>query len=311
MKILVIGSFMMDLVVRTPRAPQKGETIIGTDFSRFPGGKGANQAVSAARLGGEVTMVGMLGNDRFGDDILDELQNNQINTKFILRNDGSSTGVGFVTLEEDGNNRIIIVPSANLQYKPADLSHVQDLIKEADIVLVQLEMDLKVTEKAITFAKQFGIPVIFNPAPARTLEDHLLQKVTYLTPNETEAEILTGVKIKTLEDVKHAGRHLVNRGVENVVITLAEKGAYIIDRNGCEHVSGFPVAIKDTVAAGDAFNGALAVALVSGKSLMEAVHFANAAGALTVTKEGAIPSVPYLYEVEKFIQKYETSNRLN
>ncbi len=302
---------MMDLVVRTPRAPQKGETIIGNDFSRFPGGKGANQAVSAARLGGEVTMVGMLGNDRFGDDILNELQNNQINTKFILRNDGSSTGVGFVTLEEDGNNRIIIVPSANLKYKPSDLSHVQDLIKEADIVLVQLEMDLKVTEKAISFAKQFEVPVIFNPAPARTLEDDLLQKVTYLTPNETEAEILTGVKINTLEDVKHAGRNLVNRGVENVVITLGEKGAYIIDRNGCEHVSGFPVAIKDTVAAGDAFNGALAVGLVSGKSLMEAVQFANAAGALTVTKEGAIPSVPYLYEVEKFMQNYETSNKLN
>ncbi|WLD93840.1 ribokinase [Alkalihalobacillus sp. AL-G] len=311
MNILVIGSFMMDLVVRTPRAPQKGETIIGTHFSRYPGGKGANQAVSAARLGGDVTMVGMLGNDSFGDDILEELQINQINTKFILRDNTSSTGIGLVTVEEDGNNRIVIVPSANLNYRPTDLVNVESLIEKADILLVQLEMDISVTEEAISCAKQYGVPVILNPAPGRKLEDHLFEKVTYLTPNETEAELLTGIKINSIEDVKEAGNVLLSKGVENVVITMADKGALIVNQLGSYHVPGYPVDIKDTVAAGDAFNGGLAIGVASGKSLKDAIHFANAVGALTVTKEGAIPSVPYLNEVQEFIKKFEASNKVN
>jgi ribokinase len=304
-EILVIGSFMMDLVVRTPRAPEKGETIIGTSFSRFPGGKGANQAVSAARLGRKVIMVGKVGNDQFGNEALSTLKNENVNTQYILRDSEESTGIGLVTLEGNGNNRIVVVPGANLTYKSTDLLKNKNLIKNSQVLVAQLEMDMEMVELAVTCASNYNVPVILNPAPAQKLSDSLLQKVTYLTPNETEAEILTGIKIITKEDAELAGKVLLNKGVKNVIITLAEKGALIMNQTDTYYVPGFSVKPVDSVAAGDAFNGALAVGIVSGKPIEEVVKFANAVGALTVTKEGAIPSLPYLHEVEEFIQKQE------
>lgn len=305
MGILVIGSFMMDLVVRTPRAPEQGETIIGTSFSRFPGGKGANQAVSAARLGGEVTMIGRVGSDEFGNEALATLNNEKINTQYILRDNEQSTGIGLITLDENGNNRIVVVPGANLNYRSNNLIKVKNLIKNSEVIVIQLEMDIEMIELAVSCATTYNVPVILNPAPAQILNNSILQNVTYLTPNETEAEILTGIKIRSKEDAETAGNELLNKGVKNVIITLAEKGALIMNRSETHYVPGFPVKMIDSVAAGDAFNGALAVGVISGKPIKEVVKFANAVGALTVTKEGAIPSLPYSNEVEFFIKKQE------
>ncbi|MFT4414829.1 ribokinase [Fredinandcohnia humi] len=306
MEILVIGSFMMDMVVRTPRAPEDGETIIGKSFSRFPGGKGANQAVAAARLGGNVTFVGKVGTDQFGDEALITLKNEKINIQYLLRDDELSTGVGFVTLEESGSNRIIVVPGANLNYKIDDLVKIKKMIKNSKVIIAQLEMDLGMTEQAISIASMHNIPVILNPAPAQRLSDDLLSKVTYLTPNETEAEILTGLTITSVEDAAIAGKALLDKGVKNVIITLADKGSLIVNPYGVKHITGYSVKAIDSVAAGDSFNGALAFGIINGKSLEDSVRFANAVGALTVTKEGAIPSLPYLSEVEDFIEKYQS-----
>lgn len=305
MSILVIGSFMMDLVVRTKRIPENGETIIGEDFSRYPGGKGANQAVSAARLGEIVTMIGKFGNDDFGDEAIETLQKENINTDYILRDNEKSTGVGSVILEENGENRIIVVPGANLELSSADLDKMKDLIKNSSILVLQLEMDIDMIEYAVTYAHANSVPIILNPAPAQQLNDDLLSKVTYLTPNESEAELLTGHQIRSVEDAEIAGKILLNKGVETVIITLAGEGALIIDQTGSYHVDGFPVNPVDSVAAGDSFNGALAVGIVKGKNIVDVVKYANAVGAITVTKSGAIPSLPYREEVKEFISNWK------
>jgi ribokinase len=301
--ILVVGSFMMDLVVRTPRAPETGETLIGTNFSCFPGGKGANQAVAAARLGGNVVMAGKVGADQFGDEALEVLNNEKIDTTFMLRDNENSTGVGSIVLEENGDNRIIVVPGANLHYSFFDLKTIKGIIKNSKILVAQLEMDFEVTKQAISYAAANHVPIILNPAPARILDDELLKKVTYLTPNENEAELLAGIKIVTEEDAAAAAAALLKKGVKNVVMTLAEKGSLIANESGVRHIKGYSVKAIDTVAAGDSFNGALAYGITNGMTLDEAVRMANAVGALTVTKEGAIPSLPYIEEVETFIKK--------
>ncbi|MFC4618215.1 ribokinase [Camelliibacillus cellulosilyticus] len=303
MKILILGSFMMDLVVRTPRAPEKGETIIGTNFHKFPGGKGANQAVAAARLGAEVVMAGKVGNDPFGNEAMETLIKEKVDTHYILRDDAYPTGVGSIVLDENGDNRIVVVPGANLKYTLSDLELIEGVIRDSDILVAQLEMDIDVISAAVDFAHSSHVPVILNPAPAQKLSSDLLEKVTYLTPNETECEILTGIKIFTNDDAEVAAKALLNRGVENVIITLAENGAMIANAGGIQYLPGYSVKAVDTVAAGDAFNGALAVGIAKGKPLHEVVRFANAVGALAVTKEGAIPSLPYLKDVEKFMSQ--------
>ncbi|WP_409342493.1 ribokinase [Paenibacillus sp. MBLB4367] len=303
MNIVVIGSFMMDLVVRTFRAPAAGETIIGSGFNRFPGGKGANQAVAAARLGGKVTMAGMLGRDDFGSEMLHVMRKENIATECIRLHE-APTGIGSIVLEESGENRIIVVPGANLKYSPSDLAEIEDVIRGASILVMQLEMDLTMTEQAVAMARKHGVPVILNPAPAVPLSDALLRNVAYLTPNETEAGILTGKPVHTAADAEKAAQELRSKGVRCVIVTLAAQGALIVDENGTKHVPGYPVRPVDTVAAGDSFNGALAVQLVSGARVEDAVRFANAVGALTVTREGAIPSLPFLAEVEDFINRH-------
>lgn len=301
MGILVIGSFMMDLVVRTDRYPQSGETVIGTSFSKFPGGKGANQAVAAARLGADVTMVGKVGSDPFGDEFLFTLKNEGINTANILRDTRYPTGVGSITLEENGNNRIVVVPGANLHYDSSELNSIKSLIQGSELLMVQLEMDLGMIEQAVAYAAEVKVPVILNPAPAQKLSDELLRNITYLTPNETEVELLTGIKVLSLEDAENAGKVLLEKEVQNIIITLAEKGALIVNHTGTIHVPSLKVQPVDTVAAGDSFNGALAVGIVNGRPLKDAVEYANAVGAITVTREGAIPSLPNKVEVAEFL----------
>ncbi|MGG6313921.1 ribokinase [Paenibacillus macerans] len=305
MGIMVIGSFMMDLVVGANRAPEGGETIIGNSFDRFPGGKGANQAVAAARLGGSVAMAGKLGDDPFGKEMRDVLLREGIDAGHVLTDAHAPTGVGSVVLDGNGQNRIIVVPGANLQFTPEETRRLEPMIRSAQMLVMQLEMDISVIELAAEFAAEYGVPCILNPAPARELSDELLRKVTYLTPNESELALLTGIPADSEENVRRGAQALVDRGVGTVIVTLAEKGALIAGQAGMKAVEGFPVKpvdTVDTVAAGDSFNGALAVELLRGASAEEAVRFANAVGALTVTRRGAIPSLPRRDEVEAFLR---------
>ncbi|MFC3750263.1 ribokinase [Paenibacillus sp. GCM10012306] len=302
MGIVVIGSLNMDMVVRTGRAPGPGETLFGQSFSLSPGGKGANQAAAAARLGGEVTMIGRVGQDGFGNEMREIMRQEQVNIEHISISKTEATGVASIVLEEDGENRIIVVPGANIELTAGDIEALEDVIRQAEIVVMQLEMDMAMSERAAAIAHAHGIPVILNPAPARPLSDELLSHVTYLTPNETEAGVLSGIAVDSVDTAAEAARQLLAKGVQNVIVTLGSKGALIVNETGTEHVPGYPVQAVDTVAAGDSFNGALALQLTRGAGLTEALSFANAVGALAVGKPGAIPSLPRLAEVEKFLQ---------
>ncbi|WP_339174400.1 ribokinase [Paenibacillus sp. FSL H7-0943] len=301
--IVVIGSLNMDMVVRTNRSPDAGETLIGQAFALSPGGKGANQAVAAARLGAEVSMIGRVGKDTFGSEMLEIIRNEGIHIEHISVSEHEATGVASIVIEEDGENRIIVVPGANIELTVEDIQALEAVISQAKIIVLQLEMDLAMSEQAIAIAHRKGIPVILNPAPARVLKDEMLAQVSYLTPNETEAGILSGMTVDSAETAEQAARILLQKGVQNVIVTLGSKGALIVNAEGAKAVPGFPVKAVDTVAAGDSFNGALAQQLVIGKTLEEAVSFANAVGALAVGKEGAIPSLPQLSEVEQFLKR--------
>ncbi|WP_419885792.1 ribokinase [Paenibacillus sp. B-A-8] len=302
--IVVIGSLNMDMVVRTNRAPNAGETLMGQAFALSPGGKGANQAVAAARLGAEVSMIGSVGKDTFGSEMLEIIKQEGIHIEHISVSETEATGVASIVIEEDGENRIIVVPGANIDLSVDDILALESVISQAEMIVMQLEMELAMSEHAIAIAHRHGIPVILNPAPARVLKDEMLGQVSYLTPNETEAGILTGMTVDSLETAEQAARILLQKGVKNVIVTLGSKGALIVNAEGAKSVPGFPVKAIDTVAAGDSFNGALAQQLVLGKTLEEAVSFANAVGALAVGKEGAIPSLPQLSEVEQFLNMY-------
>lgn len=298
MNILVVGSFMMDQVVTTSLVPQKGETVIGESFTINPGGKGANQAVTAQRLGAKVKMVGQLGDDPNGEVFVRVLDDEGIDIQDILIDTKQSTGVGFITKETSGDNRIIVVPGANMTYRYSDFEKIIDKLDKISIAILQLEMDFEVTYKIISKLQNLQIPIILNPAPAQILSDKWLSKINYLTPNETELGILTNSVIETLEDVEKAVNQLLNKGVDNVIVTLGDKGAYFANQFETGYVEANKVEVVDTVAAGDSFNGALAVAILEGKSMRDSVMFANRVGSMTVTKVGAISSLPYRKDLD-------------
>lgn len=304
--VVVVGSFMMDLIVRADRMPKEGETIIGKEFRRAPGGKGANQAMAAARLGGKVTMIGRVGNDLFGQDQIQSLSQAGIETRYIVVDPEAPTGVGSITLDDSsGNNRIIIVPGANMRCTPEDVDRADEALRSADVILLQLEIPMEVNLHVLRRARELGKPVILNPAPARPLDRELLELVTVLTPNETEAEALTGIEIKTVQDAERAAAALRAQGVQTVIITLGRRGSLYYDADGPKHAPTWPVEVVDTTAAGDAFNGAFAVAYAKGLPIDEALRFANAAGALTVTGMGAQPSIPTLERLEAFLKEWQ------
>lgn len=300
MTILVIGSFMMDQVVSTPRAPKNGETIIGHNVQVIPGGKGANQAVTAARLGSKVIMAGKVGNDQYGQKFINLFRQEKILTDYIEIDSETPTGIGFVIKEMNGNNRIIVISGANLKYDNNDLKKLNFVDQPIDIVMFQLEMNFSLTEEAIDNFYKKNIPILLNPAPARKLSKDLLGKITYLTPNESELELLTGKTIESIEDAINASKDLLKCGVQHIIVTLGDKGALIVNKELVKVIPGLKVKVVDTVAAGDAFNGALANMLSKGMTLEEAVEYANIAGALTVTKHGAIPSLPSLSDILSF-----------
>ena len=307
-KIVVVGSSNTDMVVKTPRIPVKGETILGNEFIMVPGGKGANQAVAAARLGAEVTFIARLGKDIFGDISLANFESNKINTHYILRDVETPSGVALIFVDEQGENVIVVAPGSNAKLKPGDVEHAESIFKSASVVLLQLEIPMETVEYTVSLAQALGIPIILNPAPATKLSSELFHNVTYLTPNETEASLLTGIEVNDISSAETAGKKLVKQGIGTVIITLGAVGALAVTKHDTKLIPAPKVTAVDTTAAGDAFNGGFAYALATGKSLLEAVKFANYVGALSVTKMGAQPSMPSLNEVERFIAKCKTGN---
>ena len=300
-KITVVGSFSMDLTVYVEDFPLDGETIIGKKMVKNPGGKGANQAVACARLGGDVEMIGMLGEDSDGDTIHQLFKSEGLHVDHVLTTKKEPTTIALIEINQSAQNRIIVVPAANFCYSVDDLHAIADVIATTELVVTQLELQLDVVKELIRMCDKLHVPIILNPAPAVMLEPEILQKITYLTPNETELSILTGMPVKTQEQIEAAVNHLLKQGVKNVIATLGDKGALVANSDGIKFVSGYPVKAVDTVAAGDSFNGALAKAIVDKKSLEEAVRLANAVGALTVTKVGAISSLPSIDDVNQFL----------
>jgi len=299
--IIVVGSLNMDLVVRAPHMPAPGETIIGSNFRTIPGGKGANQAVAAAKLGAQVSMVGRVGDDDFGRAQLRNLGQLGIDTRYITVDPDAATGIALITLDASGQNSIVIAAGANMHLTVADIDAAQEIIAQADVLVCQLESPLEAVEHAIALAHSCGVKVILNPAPARKLSPETLSKVDFLIPNESETAILTGMEVTDVPSAKKAADHLRQQGVGIVILTLGEKGALLVGPSEEMYIPAYEVEVVDTTAAGDAFVGGFAVALAEGENLANAVRFANAAGALTVTRLGAQPSLPTRKEVESLL----------
>lgn len=300
-RIVVVGSINMDLVIKTPRIPGVGETVLGEEFHTFPGGKGANQAVASALLGAEVFMVGRVGRDPFGRELLESLTSKQVDTRFVLEDPVHATGVAFIAVDGAGNNAIVVAPGANRHVSRGDVDRAEEVIRDAQALVLQLEIPLETVVYAAQLAKDNGIPVLLDPAPATPLPLRMYELADVLIPNEHEAEVLTGIPIHGPEDAEKAAKALREMGVPIVIVKLGEAGALLMDTTGAYHVPGIPVQAVDTTAAGDAFAGGFAVALAEGMEPLEATRFANYVGALSVTRMGAQPSMPTREEVERFI----------
>jgi len=304
-KILVIGSFMTDLVVQSERFCKEGETIIGQSFNQFTGGKGANQAVAAARLGANVEMIGELGKDSFGDDQIDSLNKNNVQHEHVLFTDKAKSGIGNPQLDASGKNRIVVIPGANMELKPSDLENMDDVIQSSDIIVLQLEIPLETVYKAIELGNKYNKIVILNPAPAAKLDLKYASMVSYMTPNEHEAELLTGIDTSNKSGIKDAAQALLDQGYQNVLITLGDKGSYFKNEKDEFDISSYKVSAVDTTAAGDSFIGAFAFGLANDKDVKSSLSYASAVSAIAVTKMGAQPSLPSKKEVDDFLSSEE------
>ncbi len=298
-RIVVIGSCNTDMVINMERLPLPGETLLGGKFFMNPGGKGANQAVAAARLGGKVTFIAKVGNDPFGIRSIDQYKAEGIGTKHVLIDKEQPSGVALILVDAHGENSIAVASGANAHLMPEDIDRAQKAVEEGDILLMQLETPMATVEHAALMAKQAGRKVILNPAPAHSLPESLLQSLYMLIANETEAEYISGTQITDMDSVARAADIICHKGVENVVITLGSKGAFIKERGAYHQVPALKVKAVDATAAGDTFCGAVCVALAEGKGITEAVKFACRAAAVTVTRMGAQSSLPYRKEVEE------------
>jgi ribokinase len=296
-KIIVIGSTNTDMVVKSSRIPAPGETILGGNFFMNAGGKGANQAVAAARLGGEVTFIAKTGNDLFGKQALELLINEGINCKYLFVDAIAPSGVALITLDAKGENSIVVASGANNNLTADEVLSAGAEFEAADVVLMQLETPIDTVVKTAEACFLLGKKVVLNPAPACALPPELFKYLYLITPNETEAEILTGVLVSDITSATKAAIDLQNLGVQHVIITMGSQGAFLYSDGKGQLMPAQKVEAIDTTAAGDTFNGALAVAIAEGKSLTEAVAFGNQAAAISVTRLGAQTSVPYLHEL--------------
>ncbi|MDO4473215.1 MAG: ribokinase [Eubacteriales bacterium] len=296
-KILVVGSLNMDFSIETPRIPVPGETIMGTGVKLVPGGKGANQVYTIGKLGGDVAMIGAVGDDSFGDMLIDNLENVGVNVEGIERISGGTTGQAFIPVDESGENSIIVIGGTNGQVDEAILKKYEYLMDEADIVVMQQEIPLTTVMAAKQMAMEKGKTIIVDPAPAAAMPDEFWDGIDYIKPNETELGILIGKELSTQEEYKEAAQEMLRKGVKKLLVTLGSKGCLIVSSEGEEFIPANKVKAVDTTAAGDTFTGAFAVALSQGKSEKEAITFAQKASAIAVTRKGAQASVPTLEEV--------------
>lgn len=311
-RIVVVGSINLDLVAATQRIPIGGETVAGLSFRTFPGGKGANQAVAAARLGGAVSIVGKLGADAFGVQLRESLEESNVNTEAVEVVPGSS-GIALITTDPKGENAITVVAGANAHLFPADLDANISLIRSAGILLTQLEIPLETVEYLAAIASQERIPLVLDPAPARFLPSSLLQSMDWLTPNETETCILLGRGPQELSEnlIEDAAKTLLDRGSRNVILKLGDRGCYLALSGGTRQLlPAYPVEAVDTTAAGDAFNGAFAVAIMNGLEPLESVSWASAVAAISVTRPGAQASMPTVLEVDRFLEESRSAKSI-
>ncbi len=300
LRVVVVGSANTDFVLRVPELPSRGQTVLGDQFRVVQGGKGANQAVAAARLGAQVTLVARVGMDSFGREALDAYRKDGLATDCVVKDSESHSGVALIMVNHHGENVIAVAPGANGRLTPEDVVAARDAIAQADCLLLQLEIPLEAVQAAIEIAQRGRTRIILNPAPARQLPRTLIESVDYLTPNETEAAILAG------DDSAAVGEGFLSRlpsilGVPNIVVTLGSRGACIVGGDRLTYIPAFPITPVDTTASGDAFTGAFAVALAKGEDIEAAVRYANAAGALAATRPGAQPSLPTKKEVDQFM----------
>ncbi|KEY56621.1 ribokinase [Serratia sp. DD3] len=302
-KLVVLGSINADHILNVKQFPLPGETVIGKQYKVAFGGKGANQAVAAGRSGADITFIACVGADDIGERIRQQLVTDRIDTQPIEAIPGNTTGVALIFVNEDGENVIGIDAGANAAVTPDYLRRYQQTVIDADALLMQLESPLETVIAAAKLAKQHQTQVILNPAPACELPDDLLAMVDMITPNETEAQRLTGIAINNDDDAARAAKVLHDKGISRVIITLGSRGVWLSEQgDGGKLVPGFKVKAVDTIAAGDTFNGALVTALLEGKAISEAVRFAHAAAAIAVTRPGAQPSVPWREEIDTFLQ---------
>lgn len=294
--ILVVGSSNTDMVIKAAHLPSAGETILGGEFFMNPGGKGANQAVAVARLGGKVSFICKTGNDIFGKQSLQLFQDEGIET-YLFSDPNNPSGVALITIDNEAENCIVVASGANATLSPDDLKKADNAISKADFVIMQLEIPLETVIYVAERATELSAKVILNPAPACELPDSLFGKLYLITPNQTEAEMISGVKVENIEQAKTAAQIIHKKGVKNVIITLGQNGALIFSDGEYHHVPGLKVSAVDTTAAGDVFNGALCVALAEGKDLIASTEFACKAAAIAVTKLGAQSSIPYRNEL--------------
>ncbi|MEM9159564.1 MAG: ribokinase [Verrucomicrobiota bacterium] len=302
-RVVVVGSSNTDMIVNVERIPAPGETILGGEFSMAAGGKGANQAVAVARIGGDASLVARVGDDTFGNQAIENFRKDGIDVSQVKIDESEASGVALINVAASGENSISVASGANSKLSENDVEAAAAAIESAGAVLTQLETPLETVERLVRLSKEKGVPLILNPAPARALSDELLKDVAVITPNESEAEILTGIKVIDVSTAKQAAASLREKGVGVVIITLGAKGAYVSCEDHEQLIEGFPVEPIDTTAAGDTFNGAFASEMAKGElSILDMIRFANAAAAMSVTRAGAQPSIPRRGEVERFLK---------
>jgi ribokinase len=308
-RVVVVGSLVFDFVASAAELPKPGETLLGNHFGMYPGGKGANQAVQAARLGAEVFLVGRVGTDALGDQLLENLRKDDVNAEFITRDSKVGTAACCIHVDQQGRNSIVIVPQANAALTAEHIEAARSVIESANIVLAQLEVPVAAVQRAFELARGSRVPTILNPAPAQPLPAGLIENCDYLTPNEPETESLTGINQSETREgwERRAAGELREQHPVNVIITLAERGCYALTSERELMVPSFNVKTVDTTAAGDAFNGALAVGLAEQREFAEALRFANAAGALATTARGAQPSLSGRKDVENLMTSESAS----
>jgi ribokinase len=308
-KVTVVGSYVVDLMSRAPHLPKPGETVLGGPFQMGPGGKGGNQAVAAARLGAEVTMVTKVGTDDFGKAAMNNFSKEKINTEYIIQDENEATGIALIAVDDSSENMIVVALGACGKITGEEVKAAEQEIAKSKVVLVQLETTIEAVTSAISLAKKHDVKVILNPAPYQEFPREILKDIDFITPNETEATQITGIEVIDEESALKAARILFELGTPNVIITLGKKGCLLYNQ---EHqglfIDGFKVKAIDATGAGDAFNGGLAYGLSKGFNLTKAINYSNATAALSVQKVGTAPAMPTIDEVENLLQQVPTTD---